>query len=225
VLIPFRGSFQNTNAALALVLVVVAFASTGHRVAGVVAALSAGVWFDFFLTVPYERFAIRDQADVETAALLLLVGLGVTEVAIWGRRQQARASRDEGYLAGVSAASEVVARGGSSPSELIARVCDQMTATLGLVRCRFDYGTGLDHPRLHSDGRVTLRRETWDVRRGVPQMGEAIELYAESGGSFRGRFLLTPPPNFRLSQTQIAVATSLADEVGASLTEFEARHA
>ena len=54
------------------------------------AALSSAVWFDFFLTEPYNRLTISDQADIETAALLVLVGIAVTEVALWGRRQQAR---------------------------------------------------------------------------------------------------------------------------------------
>ena len=35
-------------------------------VAGVVAALSGGVWFDFFLTQPYERFSITRRTDIET---------------------------------------------------------------------------------------------------------------------------------------------------------------
>src|ERR1700756_2695728 len=42
VLIPFRASFPNTDAALALVLVVVAVAAAGYRLAGGLAAGSAG---------------------------------------------------------------------------------------------------------------------------------------------------------------------------------------
>jgi K+-sensing histidine kinase KdpD len=163
-LVPVRDSFNNTNAALLLVLVIVGFAATGHRGSGIVAALSAGAAFDFFLTQPYERFAIHEGNDVEAAVLLLLVGIGVTELAVWGRRQQAAASRDEGYLDGISAASEVVARGTLSPSDLIERVCDQLTVALGLRSCRFDYGMDLEHPRLHRNGEVTWRREHWDIR-------------------------------------------------------------
>ena len=48
VLVPFRTSFPNTDAALALVLVVVAVAANGNRLAGVLAALSAAVWFDVY---------------------------------------------------------------------------------------------------------------------------------------------------------------------------------
>jgi hypothetical protein len=56
VLVPFRGSFPNTDAALAMILVVVAAAGNGYRLAGILAAVSAAAWFDFFLTHPYERF-------------------------------------------------------------------------------------------------------------------------------------------------------------------------
>ena len=50
ILVPFRASFPNTDAALAMILVVVAVAANGYRLAGVLAALSAAAWFDFFLT-------------------------------------------------------------------------------------------------------------------------------------------------------------------------------
>jgi hypothetical protein len=50
VLVPFRASIPNTDAALALVLVVVAVAANGYRLAGILAAVSTAVWFDFFLT-------------------------------------------------------------------------------------------------------------------------------------------------------------------------------
>jgi Domain of unknown function (DUF4118) len=52
VLVPFRASFPNTDAALAMLLVVVAVAANGDRLAGTLAAVSTAVWFDFFLTRP-----------------------------------------------------------------------------------------------------------------------------------------------------------------------------
>ena len=60
------------------------------RPAGLVAALSSGVWFDFFLTEPAGRFAIAKADDIEVTVLLVLIGVAVPEVALWGRRQQAR---------------------------------------------------------------------------------------------------------------------------------------
>ena len=100
VLALFRDSVANTNAALGLVLLIVAAAATGIRAAGIVAALSSAAWFDFFLTEPYNSFKITDRADFETAVLLVLVGVAVSEVALWGYRQQARVSQEQGYLAG-----------------------------------------------------------------------------------------------------------------------------
>jgi len=44
-LVPFRTDLSNTNAALILVVAVVAVAALGNRVAGAVAALSAAAWF------------------------------------------------------------------------------------------------------------------------------------------------------------------------------------
>jgi K+-sensing histidine kinase KdpD len=93
ILVPFRTSFPNTDAALALIVVVVAVAANGDRLAGILAAVSAAVWFDFFLTKPYERFTITSRTDIETTVLLLVIGVAVTELAVWGRRQHTVASR------------------------------------------------------------------------------------------------------------------------------------
>jgi K+-sensing histidine kinase KdpD len=139
VLIPFRGSLPNTDAALALVLVVVAVAAAGRRPAGVLAAVSAGVWFDFFLTVPYERLTITRRPDIETTVLILAVGIAVTEIAVRGRRHHAAAARRAGYLDGIGAAARAVAAG-TDPQQLIGQVCDQLTRLLGLSACRFQDG-------------------------------------------------------------------------------------
>ena len=145
-LVPFRDTFANTNAALILVLVIVAVAATGNRVAGVLAAMSAAVSFDLFLTRPYEQHTITDRADLETTALLLAVGVGTTALAAWGHRQHALANRDAGYLAGIQAAAEAVATGRSS-GDLIDEVSSQLIRVLGLRACRFQYGVaGLGQP-------------------------------------------------------------------------------
>ena len=110
-----RGLITNNNAALVLVLVVVAVAATGDRVAGLVAAVVSAAAFDFFLTQPYLTFAINQRDDIEAALLLALIGLAVTEIALWGRRQQARASTRAGYLDGVVSAARLAASGGTPP--------------------------------------------------------------------------------------------------------------
>ena len=94
-----------------LVLLVVATAATGIRLAGIVGALAAAVGFDFFLTEPYYALNIAGPDDIATAVLLLLVSGLVGEIALWGRRQVARASREQGYLDGVIGTAATAAAG------------------------------------------------------------------------------------------------------------------
>jgi len=55
-----------------------------RRAAGAIAAVGAAAWFDFFFTVPYYRFTIRNSADVTTFVLLLVVGVAVSQLAaLW----------------------------------------------------------------------------------------------------------------------------------------------
>ena len=62
------------------------------------------------------------------------------------------------------------------------------------------------------------------IERGLPSTHE-IELLVQSGGSYRGRFLLSAPPQCRPTSEQRAVAVSLADQVGAALTQYSPRSA
>jgi K+-sensing histidine kinase KdpD len=218
VLVPFRASFANTDAALALLLVVVAVAAAGYRQAGFLAAASAALWYDFFLTRPYEQFGIARAADIETTILLLVIGVAVTEIAVWGRRQHAVASRRSGYLAGISDAARSVAAG-NSPAALPDQVADQLTRLLSLRSCEFQYGrAGLGQPgRIERDGRVTVAGEEWDVRQfGLPH-GAGTELLVESGIRLQGRFLMQPDPAARPTTEQLLVAVAFADQVGAAL--------
>ncbi len=73
-LVPLRQRVNNTNIALILVAIIVAVAATGGRSPGLLAAMTTTLSFDFFHTQPYESFTITRRTDIETAALLLVVG-------------------------------------------------------------------------------------------------------------------------------------------------------
>ena len=92
-LVPFRSSIDPTNVAMVLVAVVVAVACFGSRMAAGTAALSAAVWFDFFHTRPYLSFTITRHEDLVTAALLLVTGLTVGELAVRSQQHKAAAAR------------------------------------------------------------------------------------------------------------------------------------
>jgi K+-sensing histidine kinase KdpD len=217
ILVPFRTSFPNTDAALALILVIVAVAAFGSRLAGILAAVSAAVWFDFFLTRPYERFSITRASDIETTVLILVIGVAVTEIAGWGRRQQLASTRRAGYLAGINLAAATVAVGGSA-SALIDDVSRRLLQLLSARECRFEQGVaGLGRPaRLRQDGQVVTpdQRVLAVDQDGLPA---TTELLVENHGVLRGRFLLTAEPGARPTVEQRLVAVAFADQVGAAL--------
>lgn len=206
--------------ALVLVLVVVAAAASGLRWAGVVAALSAGVWFDFFLVTPVHSFTVLRRDDLEVTVLLLLTGLAVTELALWGRRQQARSSRQSGYLAGVLRAAELATLPGTPADLVISRIGAQITAVLGLDDCRFEAEPGRTRAAvlLHRDGSVTERGARVDVdRHGLPT-DDLTVLPVEHDGTVLGRYLLTAATRHaRPSTEQRRIAVTLADQVATRL--------
>jgi K+-sensing histidine kinase KdpD len=220
----FRDSITTATAALVLVIIVVAAAATGDRLAGIVAALSAGAWFDVFLTEPYLTFAINDPNDIEVTVLLVLVGLTVSEIALWGRRQQAGGSRRAGYLDGVLGTSKIIAGQETSPKALTDHVAQQIVLVLDLDECRFVQGAGpgpqdtsLDH-----DGQVTRRGYRVNVERDGLPTDERIGLVVRQGAIVHGQFVLTAATRVvRPSVEQLKVAVLLADQVGAALTHAD----
>jgi len=211
-------TIANTTAALVLVLLVVAAAATGIRAAGIVAALTAAAGFDYFLTAPYHTFAIANPDDIETAVLLLLVGGAVGEVALWGRRQAAQVSREQGYLDGVIGTAATAAAGRSSTSQLIDQVARQITDVLKIDDTRFDPATHYGGPTVTDDGRITRNNRTLDVaRRGLPT-DATTALPVTGGGRVHGHYLLTASTTVaRPSRNQLRVAVLLAQQVGAAL--------
>ena len=95
-LIPWRGRLDTADNALFLVVVIVAVASTGRRIAALSCAIASALSFDFFLTRPYYSFRITNHQDLITELLLLVVGVAVGELAARGRKPPARGHRQQG---------------------------------------------------------------------------------------------------------------------------------
>jgi K+-sensing histidine kinase KdpD len=217
----FRDSITSAISALILVLVVVAVAATGDRIAGFVAALSCGAWFDVFLTEPYGRLTIKSREDVEITILLVFVGVFVTEIALWGHRQQARASRRAGYLDGVLDTSKIIAGSTASPSALITHVAGQIVQLLNIDDCYFVPGAspGTEDATLDHDGNVVRRGRRVNVERDGLPTDELIGLVVRQGDVVHGQYVLTAATRVvRPSIEQRRVAVLLADQVGSALT-------
>jgi K+-sensing histidine kinase KdpD len=216
IFVPFRSSFATTASALVLVAVVVGVAALGNRVSGFVATISATVWFDFFLTRPYEKLTITHRPDIETAVSLFVVGMIVTELAARNRHHHATAAEEADFVGLIHDVSELATSDASS-REVIERVRNELIALLHLRACRYESGPG-DRPmmRLEHDGRVFLGGRIWGVHRmGLP--GPEIELLVQSHGRTTGRFVMTPTPGCEVSLERRVVAVAVADQVGLSL--------
>ncbi|MFF4044657.1 DUF4118 domain-containing protein [Streptomyces sp. NPDC001816] len=215
-LVPLRTDLSRTNAALILVVVVVAVAALGSRTAGVVASLSAVAWFDFFLTRPYETFDITASGDVATAVLLLVVGLIVSQLAARARRLEVVAVADAAHLDRIHRTA-ALAQSANSADVVVGHVRQELTELLGLRACRFEYGSLIGRPpRLEKDGSVTVGRRSWDVGGAGWPEGET-ELRAYGNGHYLGRFMLTPGPGPVPPLQARLVAVTLADQTGAAL--------
>ncbi len=220
---PLRTHVANAALALVLTAVLVAIVSFGDRLAGLLASLSCGLWFDFFLTRPYDRFSISSAHDVETTVALLVVGLAVTEIAVRSRRYYSVASAEGDYLARIRDLSDLVATGAAVESVIALAEAD-LAELLALASCRFEAGPGPGgaeagggRARLGRNGEVQLGEWIFDVGRDGMPTGE-VELVAEHRGVRTGAFVMVARGRRPVAIEPRVVALALADQVGAALS-------
>jgi hypothetical protein len=202
-----------------ILVVVVGVAANGNRMAGFLAAVSAGLWFDFFLTRPYEHFAITHRPDIETAISLFAAGLVVTELSARNRYHRRIADEGSDYVGLIYYLSELVAAGTPS-TQVIERANAELVELLHLQSCRFDVNES-DHgvAQIGHDGNVNLGRVRWGLHQmGLP--GSELELLVHGRGQVLGRFVLVPTPGTPVSLRRRVVAVAIADQVGAALTPY-----
>ena len=216
VIVPFRSTFADPAAALVLVAVIVAVSVAGDRGAGFVATLSATLWFDFFLTRPYEKLAITHRPDIETAVSLFVVGIVVTELAARNRFHRAVATEEADYVGLIYSISEL-AVSDAPADEVVERARRELIDLLNLRACRYDPDPPLRPAmQMGHDGNVLIGGALWDVdTMGLP--GPELELVVRSQGTPQGRFILNPTPGRPVTLQSRVVAVAIADQVGAAV--------
>jgi K+-sensing histidine kinase KdpD len=215
-LVPARASFAGTAAALLLVALVAAIAILGNRMAGFLASASSGLWFDFFLTQPYERFTISHRDALETTISLFVVGLIVTEIAARGRHYREVAVEEADHVALIHDLGEMAALG-EPAVEVVERASNELIHLLHLRRCVYDSGApGPNRTTVLSSGEVVHGGLRWGVATmGLP--GPEVDLLVHHGGRTLGRFVLGPTPGWRVSRQRMIVAVAIASQAGAAL--------
>jgi hypothetical protein len=218
-----RGHVTNTALALVMVAVVVVVVTPGRRLAALVAGVSAGLWFDFFLTRPYESFAVSRSADLQTTVLLVVVAVAVGELAARDRQHRADDSTSIEGLAALQTVAQLLAEG-AAVEAVLGGVGDALTALLRLDTCRFEADGGpVKVPYVDRPGYVSYSIYRWDTsREGLP-VG-VVTLPVEYDGRRLGRFLMQGPfPGLPIRPQALSVAVTLGDLAGLALARARGR--
>jgi K+-sensing histidine kinase KdpD len=220
--VPFRASFTNVGAALVFVALIEGLAIWGRRLGGYVATMSAALWFDFFLTPPYERFTISHRPDLETTISLLVVGVIVTELAARSRRHRERAGTESAHVTMLAATASAMA-GSTTVEEVLASVSQSLCDTLHLRSCHFEADvSGSPHAQILADGSVVHVGMSWPADEiGIP--GPQAEIDCRWRGEALGRFLLSPTPGEAVSREDRVAAVALVNVVAGLV--HDQRHA
>lgn len=210
-----RGEIDQANAALVLVLVVIAAGFTGGSRAGVSTGLAAAVSFDFFLTRPYGSLAIKSSDDVIATVLLVTVGFAVGLIAT--SRDEARAASKAGSdeVAGAYRVARMVADG-ADITAVIAAVEDEVAGVLRLRECHFSVELPVEElPELEPNGRVDAPYVHEGDGFVLPPDGLVIAL--RHGAVRRGWLVCRPAEPVGISRDRRRTALVLADHLALAL--------
>jgi K+-sensing histidine kinase KdpD len=215
-LVPSRTEFAGAAAALIFVAAVVSLSVIGTRFVGFIASVSSALWYDFFLTRPYDRLYISHQHDVETTICLLVVGLMVSELAARNRHHSIVSAEESEYVDMVRELTDVANRRVPS-SAVIEQAISSLMPLLNLRACQFDrQPSNPPMARITQNGDVHHVGMEWPVSEiGIP--GPQAEIVAEWRGRAFGRFVITPTPGEPIARERRIVAVLLASVVGAAI--------
>jgi Domain of unknown function (DUF4118) len=222
-LVGIRDSIAAADVALLLVLVVVLAAVTGGWQAGAIGAVVAALSFDFFFTKPYLSLTIDSRDDVETALLLLVVGVSVGALAGRARDARAAAKHSSSEIDRIHRVAELAARGATG-EEVLLRAQEELAELLDLESCRFEAPPYLRPlATIERNGTVTGTSVRHFARGELELPREGAELPVLARGQQIGRFVLEPQAGAGVSLERRLVAVAIADQVGAALTTPVAR--
>lgn len=207
------------EAALLLVIVEVAAASTGDRLVGIICGLSGAVGFTYFLTQPYLDFHIENRQDIELAVALLVIGFVVGELAAWGSRQAEVASARGDYLDGVVAVADLLVTDGSH-ERTSEEVAHRIQRVLDVDEVTYVPGPPEpDDALLTRTGTLLVSGGTIDPVRDALPSDRFIAVPVTAEGREVGHFRISAATRrVRVRHEQLAVAVVLADQFASTLS-------
>lgn len=223
-LVPLRPHLDPTNVALILVVVVVAVAALGRRLPGLVAAVIAGVAFDYLWAPPYKTLTIDNPNLIQTAILLVIVGAAVSELAWLGQHARQQFVRSRSYVAG---AVDVVATFDphADPAVAVRLVEQRITDILGCDGCAYHPGRipgGDSAAVLAPDGSLKLGAHRADVDRSGLPTDRTVAIMVAAGGRQHGYLAVTAASRWsRPTREQRQAAVLMAGQLGEILTRSQ----
>jgi len=147
---------------------------------------------------------MTQRDDLELAFVMVVVGVCVTELALWGRREQAEAGRQAGFV---------------DSSVLAHQIAAAITAVLGCERCTFAAGPFAgDDAIVGRDGSVRRLGRLVDTGdEGLPTDRLTV-LPVVRGSDVLGAFQVTSATRrLRPSAPALRAAVLLSDQLAAAL--------
>jgi K+-sensing histidine kinase KdpD len=229
---PFRATIGLENVVILYLLVVVAAAGIGGRAAGMVAALSAALSYDYFLTTPYHTLVIDTLAQVVTVALLVTTGIVVSIGGRVRRRSAAVAEAHAEVIRLLHRVTETAAGGGAVDrvaAEGLHRLLDarrvsilrrspdgfEVTVDVGDTHLPIDL-EALTH--LDREGRIPLgHHRVLDGTMVLPREGVALDLVARQRPV--GYLVIIPGRDVPADRTTRLAVAAMANELAIVATE------
>jgi K+-sensing histidine kinase KdpD len=218
-----RPQLHENHVTLVLVLAVAVVSAAGLRPAGLVAAVTTALAYDYFWTEPYYSFRIFDTQDILTVILLVLVGGAIEQLSWWAGRQRATAARRLDYLTALRQAAEPMAP--ETHAAALEAISETISNVLSADSCRLVLGERLPATVLHDDGSVTRAGRVMNIDSDGLPTDDVIAIAVPRPDHRSGYFAVTAATHVarpRAEQRQVAAllsrlaAGSLALETGAA---------
>lgn len=204
-----RDHVGQTNVVLVFVLLIVAAAAIGGRLAGVITAVMATLSFNFFFTKPYLTLRITDADDVIRMLLLLLVGLLVGEVT---HRAQLRRLRYSSTTVADDRIRRLVVllRDDAPIAHIWSETQEGIVQLLDVEACRFErFDAAMSSLPEIADAMTGSRRHTF-VEGGFT-LPTVAQLSARHAGMTLGRIVVSGEGKTGVSVASRTAAATLAD--------------
>jgi len=194
---------------LAIIVTVAALIS---RAAAITTAVAAALTFNFFHTEPYHSLRIHDPGDVVIVALLLGLGVAISDVTGWIRRRERFARQ---HAIADQAASQVLhlLEVDRPITEIWPPLASSLLDELSFATCRFVSGTDIQLSIVaDSHGRDTEGQATFVL----PAAGAAVPIH--SAGHTVGFLVITPQRGHTALTVRRSVVLALAATVASAVT-------